>query len=144
MMRASSARAAAGLYLWQGHPYDAGVVAGPRRLSIIIPAYNERSFISEILERVRSVPLPGLEREIIVIDDGSTDGTRQVLEQQASHGGQHILFHEANRGKGAAIRTGLAVATGEIILIQDADLEYDPADYAGLLKPILDGDADVV
>jgi glycosyltransferase involved in cell wall biosynthesis len=119
------------------------VSADPKRLSVIIPAYNEREFISEILRRVRVEPLPGLEREIIVVDDCSTDGTREILQKEAS-AGQQVLFHEVNRGKGAAIRTGLAQATGDIILIQDADLEYDPSDYASLLKPILAGDADVV
>jgi glycosyltransferase involved in cell wall biosynthesis len=119
------------------------VPADPKRLSIIIPAYNEREFIDEILRRVRDVPLPGLEREIIVVDDCSSDGTREILTKVAATG-ERVLFHDVNRGKGAAIRTGLAEATGDIILIQDADLEYDPSDYAALLKPILAGDADVV
>jgi glycosyltransferase involved in cell wall biosynthesis len=119
------------------------VPADPQRLSIIIPAFNEHAYIAELLNRVRAVPLPGLEREIIVVDDCSTDGTREILANLPKDG-QRVLFHDINKGKGAAIRTGLAEASGDIILIQDADLEYDPSDYAGLLKPILDGDADVV
>jgi glycosyltransferase involved in cell wall biosynthesis len=119
------------------------VSADRQRLSIIIPAYNEHEYINEILARVRAVPLPDLEKEIIVVDDYSTDGTREILTNQAV-AGERVLFHDKNHGKGAAIRTGLAEATGDIILIQDADLEYDPSDYPNLLKPILDGDADVV
>jgi glycosyltransferase involved in cell wall biosynthesis len=113
------------------------------RLSIIVPAYNERAFIREILARVDRVDLPGIDKEIIVVDDGSTDGTAELLRQEAE-GGRRVLFHEVNRGKGAAIRTGLAATSGDIILIQDADLEYSPRDYPVLLQPILDGDADVV
>lgn len=115
----------------------------PKKLSIIVPAYNEHEYIRELLKRVRAVPLPGLKKEIIIVDDCSTDGTRDVLEAEKIDG-QRVLFHDVNRGKGAAIRTGLAAATGDIILIQDADLEYDPGDYPSLLKPILDDDADVV
>jgi glycosyltransferase involved in cell wall biosynthesis len=113
------------------------------RLSIIVPAYNESAFIREILRRVDQVPLPGIEKEVIVVDDCSTDGTREILRELAEQGRQ-VLFHEVNRGKGAAIRTGLARASGEVILIQDADLEYSPSDYPLLLQPILQGDADVV
>jgi glycosyltransferase involved in cell wall biosynthesis len=113
------------------------------RLSIVIPAYNERAFIREILRRVEQVSLPGIEKEIIVVDDGSTDGTREILREEVETG-RRVLFHEANRGKGAAIRTALAEASGDIILIQDADLEYSPGDYPVLLQPILEGDADVV
>lgn len=113
------------------------------KLSIIIPAYNESAFIRELLRRVDQVELRGIEKEIIVVDDCSTDGTREILEEEARRGRQ-VLLHETNRGKGAAIRTGLAHASGEIILIQDADLEYSPTDYPPLLEPILAGDADVV
>jgi glycosyltransferase involved in cell wall biosynthesis len=112
------------------------------KLSVIIPAYNEKDTVLELLRRVEAVPL-SLEKEIIVVDDFSTDGTREVL------GGLgrpdiRVLFHAKNMGKGSALRTGFSEATGDIVLIQDADLEYDPAEYPGLLAPILDGRADVV
>jgi glycosyltransferase involved in cell wall biosynthesis len=112
------------------------------KLSVIIPAYNEKNTVLELLRRVEAVPL-SLDKEIIVVDDFSTDGTREVL------GGLgrpdiKVLFHAKNMGKGSALRTGFSEATGDIVLIQDADLEYDPADYPGLLAPILDGRADVV
>ncbi|MCI5193259.1 MAG: glycosyltransferase family 2 protein [Candidatus Electrothrix sp. AU1_5] len=111
-------------------------------LSIIIPIYNEEKTLDKIINAVLAVNLP-LVKEIIVIDDASTDGTRQVIEQ-LSHTNFVKVFHEKNQGKGAALRSGFAKATGDIILIQDADLEYDPAEYPKLLKPILDGKADVV
>ncbi len=105
-----------------------------------MPAYNERASIREIVRRVMEVPI---EKELIIVDDGSTDGTRDALQEIGGHGIK-ILFHEKNSGKGAAIRTGLQETTGEFIIIQDADLEYDPQDYLFLLKPILSGEADVV
>ncbi len=115
---------------------------GCMKLSVIIPVYNEKNTVLELLRRVEAVPL-SLDKEIIVVDDFSTDGTREVL------GGLgrpdiRVLFHAKNMGKGAALRTGFSEATGDIVLIQDADLEYDPAEYPGLLAPILDGRADVV
>jgi len=110
------------------------------KLSIVIPVYNEAQTILPVLERVRAAPF---EKEIIVIDDGSTDGTREAL-QTLSQPDLVVLRHERNRGKGAALRTGFARVTGDIVLIQDADLEYDPDDYPGLLQPILDNKADVV
>jgi glycosyltransferase involved in cell wall biosynthesis len=110
------------------------------RLSVVIPVYNEISTIGEILNRVRSVPQ---DKEIIVIDDGSTDGTREWLEKLTMQD-VTVLFHSENKGKGAALRTGFEQATGDIVIIQDADLEYDPRDYDCLIGPIADGRADVV
>lgn len=108
------------------------------KLSILIPVYNERATILEILKRVQAVPY---EKEIIAVDDGSTDGTRELLAQAQ---GVTVLYHDRNRGKGAAIQTALAHATGDIIVIQDADLEYDPRDYKQLIEPIMEGRAKVV
>ena len=113
------------------------------KLSVVIPAFNERRTIREIVTRVRSVHLP-LDVEIVIVDDCSTDGTRSILEDLEKLPGVRIVLHEHNRGKGAALRTGFHHATGDVIVIQDADLEYDPADYPKLLQPILDGRADVV
>lgn len=110
------------------------------KLSVIIPVFNEVGTIEEIIERVKQVPF---EKEIIVVDDGSTDGTRDLLKQQGK-GGVTILFHESNQGKGAAIRTAIPYISGDIAIIQDADLEYHPSEYPHLIAPILDGKADVV
>ncbi|MCX8118566.1 MAG: glycosyltransferase family 2 protein [Desulfobacterota bacterium] len=109
------------------------------KLSIIIPVYNEARTILEVLRRVRESPL---EKEIIVVDDGSTDGTATLLLEQGR--GLKVLHHEKNRGKGAAIRTALPHVTGDIVIIQDADLEYHPSEYPKLIGPILEGMADVV
>ena len=109
----------------------------------MIPVFNEASTIAEILDRVRMVTLPELTKEVIVVDDCSTDGTRDYLRGLQADG-VNCLFHEHNQGKGAALRTGFAHATGDIVLVQDADLEYDPAEYPKLLRPILEGKADVV
>jgi glycosyltransferase involved in cell wall biosynthesis len=114
-------------------------------LSIIIPAYNEKATIENVIRSVAAVPL-GLQREIVVVDDFSTDGTRELLSRVSVPRGAslRVLMHERNKGKGAAIRTGLQHITGDIVLVQDADLEYDPRDYPRLLAPILEGRADVV
>ena len=114
-------------------------------LSIVIPAYNERATIENVIRSVAAVPL-NLSREIIVVDDYSTDGTRELLPTVSAPPGTtlRVAMHEHNQGKGAAIRTGLEQATGDIVVVQDADLEYDPRDYPRLLEPILEGRADVV
>ena len=112
------------------------------KVSIVIPVYNERSTIREILKRVQAVKLR-ISKEIIVIDDFSRDGTRDILKKLRMPN-LKIFYHEMNRGKGAALSTGFNRATGDIVLVQDADLEYDPKEYPSLLAPILDGRADVV
>jgi glycosyltransferase involved in cell wall biosynthesis len=111
------------------------------KLSVIIPVYNEIESIRTILKRVQE---QNLAHEIIVVDDGSKDGTRDVLKELDGKDGVRVILHERNQGKGAAVRTGMAAAQGDVLLIQDADLEYDPRDYPTLLRPIREGVADVV
>ena len=114
-------------------------------LSVVIPAYNEKTTIQKIIHAVEEVSLPdNVTREIIIVDDFSTDGTRDILSNYVRDGSFQVIFHDRNRGKGAALRTGIARSTGSIVLIQDADLEYDPQEYPKLLAPILVGKADVV
>lgn len=113
------------------------------KLSIIIPVYNEINTIEELLKRVINAPLPeGIAKEIIIVDDCSKDGTREYLKSLGEP--FKVIFHNKNKGKGAAVRTGLKHITGDYIVIQDADLEYNPDEYKDLLKPILEGKADVV
>lgn len=112
------------------------------KLSVIIPVYNEKTTIREILRRVQAT---GQADEIVIVDDGSTDGTREILQELAAADEKiRVILHEHNQGKGAAVRTGLQHASGDVLLIQDADLEYDPRDYPTLLQPIEEGLADVV
>lgn len=133
------------------------------KLSIVIPVYNERHFIAELVQRVRHVRIEGVSKEIIIVDDASVDGTRELLQQMAdaqhrtlSEGGEdpqgdrsddtklRIYFQSNNQGKGAALRRGFKEATGDVVIVQDADLEYDPVDYPRLLEPVQRGVADVV
>ena len=111
-------------------------------LSVVIPCYNERETIEAIIDAVRAAPVA--KKEIIVVDDFSTDGTREVLETAIRPKAAKLLYHEKNQGKGAALRTGIAAATGDIVIIQDADLEYDPQEYPLVLGPFLQEKADVV
>jgi glycosyltransferase involved in cell wall biosynthesis len=111
------------------------------KLSVIIPVYNEKNTVREIVRRVQAT---GLAWEILMVDDGSKDGTREILAELDGKDGVRVILHDKNQGKGAAVRTGLQNALGEILLIQDADLEYDPREYPNLLKPIEEGIADVV
>jgi glycosyltransferase involved in cell wall biosynthesis len=129
------------------------------KLSIIIPVYNEVSTVREILRRVRLVKVVvpvgydfegnnsrqvQLEKEIVVIEDGSDDGSREIVQEEATRGDLRVIYHERNQGKGAAVRTGFQSATGDFFVIQDADLEYDPREYRMLLQPILEARADIV
>ena len=123
---------------------DASVPPKLRKLSVIVPVFNERNTLVEIVRRMRSVELPdGIEVEIVVVDDGSTDGTRDVL-RQLGDSTVRVVTHGNNKGKGAAVRTGFEHASGDYVLIQDADLEYDPEDWPRLINPVLRGKARVV
>jgi glycosyltransferase involved in cell wall biosynthesis len=113
------------------------------KVSFIIPIYNERNTVSLVVDAMNALAIKGVEKELVLVDDCSTDGTRDILATLADKVST-ILYHEKNRGKGAAIRTAIAACTGEFIAIQDADLEYSPNDFHALLKPILEGKADVV
>ena len=111
------------------------------KLSVVIPVFNEVDNIETILKRVKATKLPS---EILVVDDGSRDGTRDILKKLDGKGGVRVILHDKNQGKGAAVCTGIQATKGDVILIQDADLEYSPSDYPALLQPIIDGIADVV
>ncbi len=110
------------------------------KISVVIPVYNEKRWVRELMGRVQSVPIP---KEIIIVDDCSTDGTRDILRELETQG-VRVFYQEHNQGKGAALREGFRHATGEVVIVQDADLEYDPAEYPRLIQPILDNRADVV
>tara|TARA_B100000686_G_C16779646_1_gene970958 strand:- start:1369 stop:2052 length:684 start_codon:yes stop_codon:yes gene_type:complete len=111
------------------------------KISIVIPVYNEETTLREIVSRIEATPY---EKEVILVDDFSSDSSKSILEELQSREGFKVLYHEKNRGKGAALRTGFSEVSGEVVIIQDADLEYDPADYEQLLGPIKDGRADIV
>jgi len=111
------------------------------KVSVIIPVYDEKHTIEEIVRRVKA---QNIASEILIVDDGSTDGTRQIIESMDGEGDIKVILHDRNLGKGAAVRTGIQNASGDVLLIQDADLEYDPRDYSSLLQPIEEGLADVV
>ena len=111
------------------------------KLSVVIPVYNERQWVRELLGRVQAVPIP---KEIIIVDDCSTDGTRDILKELEDDEGVRVIYQPVNQGKGAALREGFRHATGDVVIVQDADLEYDPAEYPRLIQPILDDRADVV
>ena len=115
------------------------------KLSVVIPCYNEEATLETLVGRVLNAERCGLELEVVIVDDGSRDRSGELMDKLAKlHPEVHCIKHERNQGKGAALRTGIAAASGDILLVQDADLEYDPAEYPRLLKPILDGRADVV
>ena len=112
------------------------------KLSIVIPCFNEKATILELIDAVRSAPIQ--DKQIIIVDDGSTDGTREILKGIQGKADIDIIYHKTNKGKGAALSTGFAAATGDICIVQDADLEYDPQEFPLVIQPIVDGKADVV
>lgn len=114
------------------------------KLSIVIPIYNEKELVIQVLKKVREIKIKNIDIEIIAIDDFSTDGTREILKKEGKKYVDKLLFHDVNQGKGAALKTGFAAITGDVAIIQDADFEYDPKEIPSVVKPIFDGKADVV
>ena len=114
------------------------------KLSVVMPAYNEQATIRTIVSRVLAVDLGPVEKELVIVDDGSKDGTREILKELDGKNGVRVLFQPHNQGKGAAVWRGIRESIGDMVIIQDADLEYDPREYPQLIRPILDGEADVV
>lgn len=115
-----------------------------KKLSIVIPVYNERKLVIDVLKKVRKLKIDGVDIEIIAVDDCSTDGTREILKKEGKKYVDKLLFHEVNQGKGAALRTGFKEINGDVAIVQDADFEYDPMEIPSVVKPIFDGKADVV
>lgn len=112
-------------------------------VSVIIPCYNERKNIFEVVNRILAADMAGADKEIIIVDDGSTDGTRDILKNDIAHLVSRVIFHETNSGKGAAIRTGIKYASGDAVIIQDADLEYNPQNIGRVIEPLMNGEAEV-
>lgn len=119
-------------------------MSGGKTLTVVIPVYNEKDTLAEIVRRVKAARPEGIGLEIVLVDDYSTDGTRELIRNGLESEVAKVVFHEKNMGKGAALRTGFQHATGDYVIVQDADLEYNPAEYPRLLEPLLDGRADVV
>jgi glycosyltransferase involved in cell wall biosynthesis len=115
-----------------------------KKLSVVVPVYNEKDTIREIVSRIKAVEIEGVDLELILVDDGSTDGTRDILRNEIEKQVSKVVFHEHNAGKGAALRTGFQHVSGDFAIVQDADLEYNPTEYPRMLAPLLDGRADVV
>ena len=115
-----------------------------KKLSIVMPVYNEKALIIDVLKKVRSIKIPKIDIEIIVVDDFSNDGTREILKKSGKKYYDRIIYHDVNKGKGAALQSGFKKATGDVVIVQDADFEYDPEEIPSVVKPIFDGKADVV
>ena len=113
------------------------------KLSIVIPVYNEKNLVLDVLKKVREVEVPGKEIELVVVDDCSTDGTREILKEHGKEYADKVLFHDVNQGKGAALKTGFSEITGDVAIVQDADFEYDPMEIPSVVAPIFNGEADV-
>ena len=116
---------------------------GTKKLSIVVPVYNEKNLVIDVLKKVREVKIPNTEIEVIVVDDYSTDGTREILKKDGLKYADKVLYHEVNKGKGAGLRTGFKETTGDVVIVQDADFEYDCMEIPSVVKPIFDGEADV-